>query len=58
MFVVYRKDDMSEFIGRFKTLKEAKNCIKECKRFDKENGNPFEESYIIIREKGENVWNI
>lgn len=50
MFAVYREDDMNELIGRFRTLKEAKDCIKECKRFDKEMGNPFEEKYIIVKE--------
>ena len=38
-----------EQIGKFDTIKQAKEFIKECKRFDKENGNPFDERYTICR---------
>ena len=44
-FVVYNEDD--ESFGKFNTLKEAKNQIKDLKRFDKEQENPFEEVYRI-----------
>ncbi len=30
-----------------KTLKEAKQCLKDLKRFDKEQGCPFDEIYVI-----------
>lgn len=45
MYEVYNVDD--ELLAKFKTLKEAKDFIKELKRFDKENGNPFDEKYRI-----------
>lgn len=48
-FVVYSSIDQQEF-GSFKTLKEARQHIKELKRFDEENGNPFDEGYYIERE--------
>lgn len=38
-----------EWIG-FKTMKEAKQFIKDLKAFNEEMGNPFEESYIIVKE--------
>lgn len=31
----------------FKTRKEANEFIKDLKRFDKENNNPFNDRYII-----------
>ena len=37
----------NEELNSFKTLKEAKQFIKDCKKFDKENGNPFDEKYRI-----------
>lgn len=48
-YVVYTKLDWDR-MGSFKTLKEAKDFIKELKRFDKENGNPFDEQYVIVKE--------
>lgn len=49
MFVVKSSIDFQEY-GEFKTLKEAKAHIKELKRFDKEEGNPFNEGYFIEEE--------
>lgn len=46
MYIVINRD--YEELGKFATLKEAKSFIKECKRFDKEQGNPFDEEYRII----------
>lgn len=43
-------DDYNDLGFKLKTLKEAKQKIKELQRFDKENGNPFNEKYIIRRE--------
>ena len=43
MYVVYNFDN--EPLNEFKTIKEAKEFIKECKRFDKEQVNPFNEQY-------------
>ena len=37
------QEDMAEF----ETRKEALEFIKGCKQFDKENGNPFNETYSI-----------
>jgi len=49
MYVVYNFDN--EPLNEFKTVKEAKQFIKECKRFDKEQGNPFDEQYRIEKEE-------
>ena len=49
-YVIYSSIDQQEF-GSFPTLKEARQRIKELKRFDEENGNPFEEGYYIEREE-------
>lgn len=49
-YVIYSSIDQQEF-GSFPTLKEARRHIKELKRFDEENGNPFEEGYYIEREE-------
>jgi len=49
MYVVYNFDN--EPLSEFKTIKEAKAFIKECKRFDKEQGNPFDEQYRIEKEE-------
>lgn len=48
MYVVYNVDN--EPLEEFKTIKEAREFIKECKRFDKEQGNPFNENYRIEKE--------
>lgn len=48
MFVVINVD--YEELGRFKTIKEAKDFIKELKAFDKRHKNPFDEKYRIIKE--------
>lgn len=45
-YVVISEIDEEE-IGSFKTKKEALKCIRDCKRLDKEEGNPFDESYRI-----------
>ena len=51
VYVVINELDCDE-LAKFKTLKEAKQFILECKRFDLENGNPFQESYSIeVREE-------
>jgi hypothetical protein len=42
-----------EEIKSFKTRKEAQKCIRECKQFDKDNGNPFNEVYRIDVEEDE-----
>ena len=47
-YVIYTEDGIE--CGEFKTLKQAKQKIKDLKRFDKENGNPFNEQYIIEME--------
>ena len=44
-YVVYNIDD--ECFGLFDSLKEARQQIRELKRFDKEHENPFEEEYRI-----------
>ena len=49
MYVVKSSIDYQEY-GSFATLKEAKAQIKELKRFDKEQGNPFDEGYFIEKE--------
>lgn len=48
MYVVYNFDN--EPLNEFETIKEAKAFIKECKRFDKKQGNPFDEQYRIEKE--------
>lgn len=52
-YIVYREDDEDEKMGEFKTREEAREAIKEYKRFDKENKNPFEEKYFIRAEEQE-----
>lgn len=37
-----------EEFGAFDTRAEAKEHIKELKRFDKENKNPFDEGYRVL----------
>lgn len=49
-YVVYNPDNEWEELGEFKTLKEAREFIKELKRFDKEQGNPFDDNYTIHKE--------
>lgn len=51
-YVVISEIDEEE-IGCFKTKKEALRCIKECKEFDRDNNNPFNESYRIDIEEEE-----
>ena len=46
MYTVKSKIDFQEY-GSFKTKKEALRAIKELKRFDKEQGNPFDEGYFV-----------
>lgn len=46
MYVIYSIIDNQEY-GRFKTLKEAKQQIKNLYEFDKEEHNPFNEHYYI-----------
>lgn len=46
IYVVISEIDYEE-IGKFDSLKKAKEFIKDCKRFDVENGNPFNEIYNI-----------
>ena len=51
-YTVVSSIDGQEY-GSFKTVKEAREHIKDLKRFDKEQGNPFDEGYRIIREEFE-----
>ena len=46
IYVVISEIDYEE-MGRFNSYKQAKECIKDCIRFDKENENPFDEKYHI-----------
>ena len=51
MYCVLNKSDNYELIkDKFKTKKEAQEFIKDLKRFDKENGNPFDDEFIIKKE--------
>lgn len=50
-FVVYNVDNEYEELGAFDTLKEAKAHIREVRRFDRENGNPFNDRYIVSKEE-------
>ena len=45
-YVVINDIDQEE-MGEFDTRKEAQEFIKGCKQFDKEQGNPFDETYSI-----------
>ena len=47
-YVVYNMD--YEEMGKFKTMKEARACVRDCKAFDKRNNNPFNEQYVICKE--------
>jgi len=49
MFVIKSKIDYQEY-GGFATKKEARARIRELKRFDREQGNPFDEGYFIEEE--------
>lgn len=49
-YVVKSSIDYQEY-GRFNTRKEALQQIKALKRFDKEEGNPFDEGYFIEMEE-------
>ena len=49
MYTVISAIDYQEYKS-FKTIKEAKAYIKELKKFDKEQGNPFDENYQIVVE--------
>lgn len=44
-YVIYNLD--YEQVAECDTLKEAKAKIRDLKRFDKENENPFNENYTI-----------
>jgi len=46
IYVVISEIDFEE-MGRFDSYKQAKEFIKDCIRFDKENENPFDEKYYI-----------
>lgn len=50
MFTIKSKIDYQEY-GSFPTREQAKAYIKELKRFDREQGNPFDEGYYIEREE-------
>lgn len=45
-YVVINDIDQDE-MGEFDSRKEAQEFIKGLKKFDKEQGNPFNESYTI-----------
>lgn len=47
IYVVINEIDNEE-MAEFKTLKQANDFITNCKRFDKEQDNPFNESYLIV----------
>lgn len=50
-YVIINETDNYNDLGlSFKTLKEAKERIKDLKRFDKENGNPFNDKYVVRKE--------
>lgn len=50
-YVVINDIDQDE-MGEFDSRKEAQEFIRESKRFDKEQGNPFNETYSIeVREE-------
>lgn len=46
VYVVINDIDQEE-MAEFKSRKEAQEFIKGLKQFDKENNNPFNESYTI-----------
>ena len=46
-FIVNNEDGE---MARFDTIEEARAFIKGARRFDRANGNPFEEHYTIDRE--------
>lgn len=48
--VVNETDFYNEIKSGFKTIKQAREFIKDLKEFDKRNGNPFNDKYIIIKE--------
>ena len=53
-YIVVSDIDYEE-LQSFNTKKEAKDFIKETMKFDKENGNPFNETYHIeVEEENEN----
>ena len=49
-FVVYNEDNEYEELGVFDTIKEAKEHIREIRKFDREMGNPFNDRYIVSKE--------
>ena len=57
MYSVVNETSQYEIIqSNFKTKEEAKQFIKELKAFDKRQGNPFNEKYIIVIERRWNKW--
>lgn len=50
-YVIINVNDNYNDLGlRFKTLKEARQRLKDLKRFDEEERNPFNDKYIIRKE--------
>lgn len=51
MYYVLNKSNDYEIVkDKFKTKKEARDFIKGLKKFDKENGCPFNDEFIIEKE--------
>ncbi len=49
--IINESDDYNDLGFKLKTLKEAKERLKEIKRFDEEQGNPFNDTYKIKKIK-------
>lgn len=49
--IINKTDNYSDLGLKCKTFKEAKQKLKEIKEFDKRHGNPFNDEYIIRRER-------
>ena len=52
MYIIRNSIDDQEY-GSFPTKKEAQDHVRELRRVDKEQGNPFDEGYFIIKEDEE-----
>lgn len=48
--IINKSDNYNDLGLSFKTYQEAKERLKEIKEFDKRQGNPFTDEYIIIKE--------
>ena len=54
MYIIRNSIDDQEY-GSFPTKKEAQERVRELRRFDKEQGNPFDEGYFIIKEDDDEI---